>query len=225
MGQTLFQAIASNPIAWVDVGYRLESKVIFRDAMTHLVGRYRELTSKPSEIGSGIGLPLGESLLASLPNPVRELVEAKVLELQQTCQNVEQMLVTYYPAGLHRAAVSNRVARDDIGRASYATDIFVWMALALFRHYIGFAIASVCQFFITQVTCIDSVQGQTYQARDGGYEFYKMIEAGGLEYLHRATLASFHNHFPMSTKGRAVFSNHLEAIKEAAKDYVKVSKR
>ena len=157
MGQTLFQAIASNPIAWVDVGYRLESKVIFRDAMTHLVGRYREFISKPSKTEGGGGLPRGESLLASLPAPVRELVEDKALGLQEICQNVEQMLVTYYPAGLHRAAVSNRVARDDIGRASYATDIFVWMALALFRHYIAFAIASVCHSLTMQATCIDSV--------------------------------------------------------------------
>lgn len=44
-----------------------------------------------------------------------------------------------------------------------------------------------------------------------------------MAYLDRDSVASFHELFPMSLKGRNVVFGHLEAIKVVAKDMIEVS--
>lgn len=53
--------------------------------------------------------------------------------------------------------------------------------------------------------------------------FYRRIRDGGNAYLDRQTLDGFHQRFPMSHKGRAVFANHLNSVKAAVQEFAAVS--
>lgn len=65
-------------------------------------------------------------------------------------------------------------------------------------------------------------QGNTHQARDGGYSIYKRISEGGMAYLDRTSVGGFHGRFPMSAKAKSVLTNHLNVIKAQAQTYVEV---
>lgn len=66
-------------------------------------------------------------------------------------------------------------------------------------------------------------QGETHLKRTGSRTFYERIHEGGMAYLDRDSVASFHELFPMSLKGRNVVFAHLEAIKVVAQDMIEVS--
>ena len=57
-------------------------------------------------------------------------------------------------------------------------------------------------------------------SEDGGALFYRQIAAGGQAYLDRQALEGFHQYFPMSAKGAAVFTNHLTKYKDEVRHFV-----
>lgn len=139
IGQRLYETIANSPLEWINLGYRLSSKIIFKEAAIHVVGMYHHLRQTVVMDKHGNK----QSELDRLRAPIRELIETKHVQLQIMCQEVEQKLVSYYPPYLQRESVTDLANRDDIGRASYGTNVFAWMALSLFRHWISQNITGV----------------------------------------------------------------------------------
>lgn len=73
----LWKQVAKYPVSYLRLGYLARSKVIFQEALVHVVGQW----------------PSGErSLRASLPAAVLDLIEDKVDELEETVSRVEGRL-------------------------------------------------------------------------------------------------------------------------------------
>ncbi|GAB7347347.1 hypothetical protein MBLNU459_g4285t2 [Dothideomycetes sp. NU459] len=204
-GQSFYRAIALKPLTWIDLGFRLSSGVIFKEALVHLTGRYNHFANCKPEPDESEGCPGARSLLDLLPGPVREVLDKKHKRVVDMCKNAEKCMMSYYPPNLHRQEVTGRADRDNIGRQSYANDIFSWMALALFRHWLGQSMA----------------EEETCGAEDGGYTFYHLLGTGGMAYLDREQVAGFHQRFPMSAKGKSVLENHMSYVKIEMLEIVK----
>ncbi|KAF4587631.1 hypothetical protein GQ602_004324 [Ophiocordyceps camponoti-floridani] len=73
----LWRQIAKYPVSYLRLGYLARSKVIFQEALIHVVGQW----------------PVGErSLRASLPDLVLEIIQDKVDELEETVSRIEGRL-------------------------------------------------------------------------------------------------------------------------------------
>lgn len=143
-GQALYRAIAVKPLTWIDLGYRLRSGIIFKEALIHLTGRYNHFDKvKPTATDLEYN-PGARSLLDILPASVKDILEEKRQKVVDTCKAIEKAMVSFYPPNLAREEVTGRADRDNIGRQSYANDIFCWMALAVFRHWLGQSLVEVC---------------------------------------------------------------------------------
>lgn len=143
-GQELFQNIAQAPQAWIDLACRISSRILFKESLIHVVGRYNELSvPEEDEEDDGEAVSSNFAPLDVLKPYVRQNVERKAKELKDMCRAAEQFMVTFYPPNLHRQSITGRADRDPIGRSHYANDIMSWMALSLFRHYLGQHMANV----------------------------------------------------------------------------------
>lgn len=182
-GQVLFRSIAANPISWANLAIRINSPTIFRESVVHLVGKWNQMTETDRNI---------------LSPSIRELCERKHSELQLKKQAIEVRILGYYPESLHRRAT------DNTHRASYANDVYMWMALAFYRQWFSQAMS----------------EGRNRVAPDGGAAFYRAIGAAGSAYMDIRSQASFHLYFPMSRKGMRIIQNHVNSLKHDIKDFV-----
>ncbi|RKU43860.1 hypothetical protein DL546_003677 [Coniochaeta pulveracea] len=106
----LWKQIAKYPISYLRLGYLARSKVIFQEALVHVVGQW----------------PAGErSLRAILPDSVLDLIEDKVDELEETVSRVE--------AQLFRLNLTNRSGE----RVAPHTNYLDWLAVSLFRQWLA----------------------------------------------------------------------------------------
>jgi len=106
----LWKQIAKYPISYLRLGYLARSKVIFQEALIHVVGQW----------------PAGErSLRAALPDAVLEIIEDKVEELEETVARVE--------GRLFRLNLTTRSGE----RVAPATNYLDWLAVSLFRHWLA----------------------------------------------------------------------------------------
>ncbi|GAD91662.1 conserved hypothetical protein [Paecilomyces variotii No. 5] len=175
-GQTLWRSIASQPIPWANLGDRIHSPTIFRDAVIHIVGKWNSLADEQRSV--------------LYPN-VRNLCEKKYHELQLKMQAIEMRVVGHYPAFLQRKPSEN------IYRATYANDVYMWMAVCFYRQWY----------------CQQSMDGRTRAAKDGGAAFFRAVGAGGRAYLNTQDQARFHLYFPMSSKARSILEKNLDVLK------------
>ncbi|KKY19217.1 hypothetical protein UCRPC4_g04591 [Phaeomoniella chlamydospora] len=118
-GAVLFNSIATNPVAWVDLGYRVRSPTIFKEAIVHMVGKWNMMTPGDKQ---------------DLRQDVRDLCEQKYNELDVAKEAIEMRILGHYPESM------TRTAADKPGRPAYCNDIYMWMSLSFFRQWFAQAI-------------------------------------------------------------------------------------
>lgn len=174
---------------------RLHSEVIMREAVIHMVGQWGTVKERDD-----------------IDDRVRALCEIKWKKLRDDKIDAERLILGHYPSHLTRPSQPNvglggqtilfqGHTRMDV----YASQITAWMAMNLYRHWVG------------QHICADS----TRYAEDEGYVFYTAVAAGGDAYLDAVAIEGFAHFFPMSKKARNSLDEQLGLMKEGVKGYVK----
>ncbi len=111
----LFKQIAKYPPSYLKLGYLARSRIIFTEALIHVVGRWP--LDRPHLQGDTIGYEVPESVI--------ELIEDKVDELEEMKAKVE--------AKLFRLTLTT--SRGD--RVNPGNDYVGWLAMSLFRQWLA----------------------------------------------------------------------------------------
>jgi hypothetical protein len=111
----LFKQIAKYPPSYLKLGYLARSRIIFTEALIHVVGRWP--LDRPHLRGDNIGYEVPESVI--------ELIEDKVDELEEMKAKVE--------AKLFRLTLTT--SRGE--RVNPGNDYLGWLAMSLFRQWLA----------------------------------------------------------------------------------------
>lgn len=111
----LFKQIAKYPPSYLKLGYLARSRIIFTEALIHVVGRWP--VDQPHLQGDDIGYEMPESMI--------ELIEDKVDELEEMKAKVE--------AKLFRLTLTT--SRGE--RVNPGNDYLGWLAMSLFRQWVA----------------------------------------------------------------------------------------
>ncbi|KAG6035165.1 hypothetical protein E4U41_006231 [Claviceps citrina] len=110
----LWKQIAKYPVSYIRLGYLARSKVIFQEALIHVVGQW----------------PMGErNLRASLPDFVLDMIEDKVAELEEIVSRVEGRLFR----------LSLTTSKGE--RVRPGSNFLDWLVVSLFRQWLADNIA------------------------------------------------------------------------------------
>lgn len=195
LGQPLWIHVTGKAEQWAILAATLESPVIFREAIIHLVGSI-SCSGKAHDIMSH-----RTQFEKDVSNYVWELIRLKTqahldhkLEIERRCQE-------FFPPNLLHYSISTRAIPL---RSVYADDIYGWQALVIWRQWF----TSACSHNLH------------HRANDGGWALYNVIAQGGNAYLDEDAVAGFFVPFPMSSKGRRCLLVALDLMKESMKPIV-----
>ena len=184
-GQLLWQAVANNPAIWSDMAIRIKSSSILQESVLHLAGNWNAIDHEVKKL--------------HVSEVVRPLVEVQRQKLIDYCRKVERRLISWFPDLVTREA---RITGPEHTRSTYGNDVYVWMALCVFRQFLSTAFS----------------RDMHHSCKDGGYALYRTIAAG--TYLSSEELTHFHEKFPMSTRGKSTLRDHLRVIQNHVKTFV-----
>ncbi|KAL2062417.1 hypothetical protein VTL71DRAFT_6683 [Oculimacula yallundae] len=188
--QLLWKHIGERPEGWIHVAAQLQSPLIFRESIIHLVGKFHlknginEQFLRKKSHG-----PMTEKIWALIVQKAKELKDKKLL--------VERVLLEFYPPRMTHKEDDDSVP----GRTIYTADIYLWQAITVFRQFIASAFHSNFH----------------HKAKDGGLAFYRTLGAADPSYLRPDTLEKFHQNFDMSIKARGLLVAALDQIKKEAR--------
>ena len=114
----LFKQIAKYPASYLKLGYLARSRIIFSEALTHVVGQWPQPYPYLRD-------PSGDNSVYTVPELVIDLIEDKVDELEELKAKVE--------AKLFRLTLST--SRGE--RVSPSNDYLGWLAMSLFRQWLA----------------------------------------------------------------------------------------
>ena len=185
--QDFCRVVAADPAEWLEFSYRIRSRKIFREAMIHAVGQFHTAEMQQQILSMRVGI---FRVLQIKANELKEQVKAFIMNVQ-----------SYYPAEIQRRVTTGYADTDNIGRASYANDIFHWIRLSALRQYIS----------QEAIMSIDS--------NDFGYKLVENISKGGNAYLTKEDLEGFHQIFPMTGKAKDVMEKKIGEMKKHVKPW------
>ena len=116
----LWTSIASNPIAWSELGRRVHSPTIFREDIVHVVGKWNSISADEKN---------------ELHPDIQKICQRKFSEIDIAKEAIEMRILGHYPDFLCRNAV------DRPGRPTYSNDIYMWMAICFYRQLFAQAIS------------------------------------------------------------------------------------
>lgn len=193
LNQVLWKHIGDRPEGWIQVATRLQSPLMFRECLIHIVGKYH--------LKNGVDRTfMNKRDHGPVAPKIWALIVQKAKELKDKKLRVERTLMEFYPDRMIHKEDPETIP----GRAIYAADIYLWQALVIFRQFITSAFFSNFH----------------HKAKDGGLSFYRTIGAGDATYLRAETLDKFHQSFDMSPKAKGLLIAALEQIKAEAKNVV-----
>jgi hypothetical protein len=190
LGDVMWFYVMKSPVTWADIGIRLQSGRIFREAIIHMVGRWHFEDQRVAIDRKGMKYETQHG------DVIERFCKMKLKELKHKKVVVEGRLAKRYPERMLHPSL------DPIpNRATYGEDIYLWQALVLFRQYF----TNAC------------LRNGHHRAKDGGVDMYRAIGSGGQAYFKDQELENFHGGFNMSTRGRACLKEALEFIKDDMK--------
>jgi hypothetical protein len=186
----LWVQIRIRPELWADIAARLESPVMFNEAMVHVIGayclaEYRE-TMEIDDLAYG--------------DYIKDLAISKIEGITDLKKEIDNELITFFPDRMKHGMVNGKCP----GRARYATDIYWWQTIILIRDMMRTAM----------------LEKATWESADGGASFYKKFAEGSNAYLSPNDLKPFHIPFPMTPKGKQCFERAMYSIKSDFKEIV-----
>ena len=186
--------ISKYPAEYLLLGHMIQSRAIFKEALIHCVGKWKlMLPHQRARVGTN--------------SATQNLVLVKLVSIWQLKKKKERDMLGYYPDNLKNVKTDSRVAAGFApGRVVYATHIFSWIALCLFRQWMAQMIS----------------EGASFRAGDGGYILYTAMSKGGDHYLKRAEMDTFYQIFPMTDKAKNIIDNAMNLIKEGMKPFVDI---
>jgi hypothetical protein len=195
--QLLYRSIANNPVIWLDLAFRIKSRVLFRESLIHAAGQYNT-----HEVQNAIN--------STMDDRVREILTQKANKISKAVQSCQLKILNYYPDHMHRQFEIGIADRESFGRASYCNDIFSWMAMTFFQQWLGEFIA----------------RDETHHGEDMGFHFIKLIARSHTEYLTKDVLREkYRDTFPTSNKGLGVIEARINEIRQHIRAFVGVRLR
>ena len=198
----LWKQIAKYPPSYLKLGYLSRSKVIFAEALVHVVGQW----------------PSGSNQLRhAVPEAVLELIEDKVDELAERRMRAEMKLFKLY-------LTTSRSGE----RITPSTGYVDWLALSLFRQWVA---ENTSPPPAPPKTLPDANGGRhrdaikSVPAPMNSGTFYRLLGTGGSSYLNHDECKKFIRLMPGENHGSREmlkkFERRMDEVKLAAKEVVR----
>ena len=190
---SLLDNIANDPESWFYFAYRIRSRELYRETLIQSAGRFQTVKFK--------------AVVPSLSEVTYDLADQKATDLKDRVKRLFHNILSYYPSEIQRTATTGYADTDNIGRNSYSNDIFIWMALTIYRH------------------CVSLEAFAAIDHEDMGYDLVARIAKGGDNYCTKTECGPFFQLFPMTAKARDVANKKIKEIKDHVKPWAAVLTR
>jgi hypothetical protein len=188
MGPRLWYYISAKPTIWLGIAARLESPIMFKEAMCHAVGKIDTKQFIDRKYFENKG-KLYDNILRLLIQKVEALLALK--------QRVEWEMTGWWPIRMYHPPDEGYVP----DRGVYTSDIYLYQSRAIVMQYVAGCYA----------------KGYHSPASDGGIRFYQTIRHGGDAYCTKDQIQNFHARFAMSTRALVPFNEAMEVVKTEIK--------